>query len=101
MTFFHSNPTIKTQLSQPNLTRARHRYRGPRESHKVNLEINQYLYDITRLYQLTLTAEATFRAHMLTLTDGGQAIPDLDVVGLTELTNRTQRLRDRVRALEA
>jgi hypothetical protein len=101
MTFYHPNPTIKTQLSQSNLSRARHRYRGPRESHKINLEITQFLYDVTRLYQLTVTAEDTFHSHMLTLTDGGQAIPDLDVVGLTELTIRTQRLRDRVLALEA
>jgi hypothetical protein len=41
----NANKQVK-DLKQPNLTRQRHRFKGPRESQKVNLEIDQIRYDL-------------------------------------------------------
>lgn len=102
--FYYENPELKTQLSQPTLTRARHRYRGPRESYKLNLEISQLLYDFTRLYDRVIDAEQLHLDGVVTVTEPTDPpITELaaDWIGLYELTSRVQRLRDRVRTLEA
>lgn len=39
------------RIRQPNLTRQRHRFKGPRESEKINQEIYQIRYDAMKLHQ--------------------------------------------------
>ena len=46
----HSVPHPRDRaLRQPNLIRQRHRFQGPRESEKINLEINQIKYDLMNI----------------------------------------------------
>lgn len=57
MPVFSSNNVLYQSINQPflifapQLVRWRHRYRGPRESYKVNLEMQQFLYDTRKLYE--------------------------------------------------
>lgn len=100
--FYNENSQIKMQLRQPTLTRARHRYRGHRESYKINLEITQFLHDAATLYGEVVTMEEGLEDQFTTMLDGDEDIvTGVDVLGIVELTTRTQRLRDRVKRLEA
>ncbi len=46
-----SQPNTSYFIMAPQLTRWRSRYRGQRESYKVNLEMQQLLFDIRKLYE--------------------------------------------------
>lgn len=45
---------------QPMVSRTKHRYRGRRESHKINLEINQVYADLDNIARQITTAENAF-----------------------------------------
>jgi len=47
----YSETNKRSWILAPQLVRWRSRYRGQRESHKTNLEMQQFLFDIRRLYE--------------------------------------------------
>lgn len=65
-----------SRFYQPNFTRSRQYYRSPRESGKVNLEINQLLYDLTRLKKITDDYIDSQKEIMESFTDGFEAGDD-------------------------
>jgi len=102
------------RVHQPNFTRWRHRLRGPRESYKINLEMDQFYYDIQTLkirYDIVRDNLDYITGHY---TEGGamtgvevawelDATPgeeDLVLEGLNNLSARIESLRERVRKLE-
>lgn len=105
---------LRYWVYQPSLVRWRHRYKGVRESLKVNQEIGQTLYDINsadyRLGNLRTSLEETVDL----LINGGtvdgvtfnwlnDATPgdeDLVIPGFDQLVGDVENLRNRVRRLE-
>jgi hypothetical protein len=57
-------------LYQPNYTRVRHRYRGPRESPKVNQELDQILADLSQLEIDITEAENELTTQISNILDG-------------------------------
>lgn len=100
MTVTYHEHDHRQHVTQPQLTRTRHRYRGPRESYRVNLEMAQFQMDVRRLYQRVVSQEDTFRAHVDVALAGGTLVPGEPVLGLEALAHRTQALLDRVRRLQ-
>lgn len=99
MTTLYHSLDQRQFLSQPQMGRARHRWRGWRESSKVNLEIQQFYFDVLKLTANTTVQEETFEADVTVLLDGGTVVA-ADVEGLEALTARASALLDRVRVLE-
>lgn len=50
---FLANNGPSPSILQPHSVRSRSRFRGPRESHKMNLEAHQFYLDITKLLGVT------------------------------------------------
>ncbi len=66
------NPVIRSErFQQPQLTRWRNRYRGARESYKVNIEMDQIRYDLARLQKVLLDNAGHSISDALNLYDGG------------------------------
>jgi hypothetical protein len=99
---------------QPNFTRHRHRFRGVRESEKVNQEIVQYYYDLKRVELMNATTYDSLEDYEDSIVDGA-IVDDLlynwygdDVVtdeplvllGTTDLAARLETLRKRIGFLE-
>lgn len=105
-------------LFSPQYTRVRHRYRGPRESYKNNLEQSQIRFTIHKLYKAFNDFRADFLAKHADLYGGivfeegifpgDQLYPgattypneDFRLSSIDDLTMRLQDLQSRVRALE-
>lgn len=93
----------------PQVTRWRSRYRGQRESWKINLEMNQFLYDIRKLWEGNQTVTNNLNEFLYNLEYG---VPDsVDYVrpysigndalpGSQDLILRLERLLKRVERLE-
>lgn len=97
----------REQFLAPQFNRSRHRYRGPRESFKINLEIDQFAFSVHRLYESyeDFREEFIMKASLL-LSGGESGFNDEDdqsvlLPGYEELVARLQRLQSRARALEA
>lgn len=56
--YLYNEYNKEDNIYQPQLSRSRQIYRGPRESQKQNLEQDQFLYDVAKLQQRILEAEA-------------------------------------------
>jgi hypothetical protein len=103
--FFEENPRRK--FDAPQYTRNRHRFRGPRESEKINLEINQTLFSIKKLYEKNEKFRDNFINHATLLLGGGDSgVNDegnnpLVLLGLENLIVRIDQLERRLKALEA
>ena len=69
-------PTLYADTKQrywilaPQTTKWRHRYRGQRESWKINLEMNQFLYDVRKLYEGTITVSQNLANNLYNLEFG-------------------------------
>lgn len=127
MPIFYSPIDIKGKILPAQFTRMRHRYRGPRESEKINLEHHQIFYSITKLFQqyndireeLNTTIEFMYSGDYVgsvefqgllqpyeglepspDLQPGADTFMDLWVNGLGEVGQRIQTLNARVRNLE-
>jgi len=98
-TLYHSLDR-RQHLSQPQMGRARHRWRGWRESGKLNLEMQQFYFDVATMHARTTAQEETFEASVDILLDGGAVVPTTDTEGLDPLLLRANALLDRVRVLE-
>lgn len=51
MPFLYSKYNKRNIFSQPQFTIRNHRFRGPRESEKINLEIGQLVFSVRKLYE--------------------------------------------------
>lgn len=99
---------------QPQFTRWRHRWRGKRESLKINTEINQFYYDVRRLNSRSEDVSAALVENRSTIRDGGDvtgvefqwttdATPTIEPVqldGMDNIISRIQQLRNRIEDLE-
>lgn len=109
----------RTQISAPNFVRSRARYRGHRESFKINLEIHQLAYDLRRLYERYDVIDAALTTHLNTIEDGGQVGATLVgtvgvavrlagdtsdkpfiITGVDDIADRLSRLETRIKNLE-
>lgn len=126
MPVFYDDENIHGTFVQPQFTRLRHRYRGPRESWKINLEHGQMSYQIYKLYEKAGTIRTKYLDNVELLESGDEAIvegypglmpsntlepsntlhpqdpiPHIQIFGLDTLTERIQRLQQRIRFLES
>lgn len=104
---FYSEHNMRRQFNAPNFTRTRHRFRGPRESEKINLEMNQMYTAIQVLHKNHDEFQHRFVESATTLLEGEGLTVEMNedgpivLVGLEELASRIDMLRRRVKALEA
>ena len=89
------------------MVRSRARFRGQRESFKINTEIAQTTYDLRRLYEKYQTIEEKLDLRLETLERGGNVGQALNgtnkalvLDGVESLADRIFRLEKRVRDLE-
>lgn len=101
-------------LVQPQSIRLRHRFRGPRESWKINLENDQWYLDVSRLYEMAFAMADTVSdiedQDMGSIdadeeTDAADFYRDTALAAesytpITKLAQQLQNLDQRVRALE-
>ena len=67
---FYSRINRNAILYQPNYTRMRHRYRGHRESEKINLEMGQMYADLAKIDLELTTVEDNLETYVSYLLDG-------------------------------
>lgn len=106
---------VRSQFSAPQFTITRHRYRGTRESEKVNLELNQLLFSIASLYERYSDIFSTIDEYAKELYVGEEEenlegfnefftetfeSRSLALEGLRSLVSRVQHLMKRVENLE-
>lgn len=104
---------IRYWVYQPNIVRWRHRFRGVRESLKINQEIGQYFFDINNARQKMTTVETTQEDNVDLVLNGGEvqdvgiliddatpAIEDMILPGFESLAGSFARIRNRIRSLE-
>lgn len=103
----------EVSISQPQFQRNRHRYRGPKESYKINLEMDQFHFDVRKLFQEYSEASDFFDFSTELLYDGG-VLPEVEYVwddstplleslqleGIESLACRVEALHNRIRRLE-
>lgn len=99
---------------QPNSIRIRNRFRGPRESHKINLRNAQFYYDLNRLYRKLDSLSAAVDYHLELITEGGEiedveylhsqdatpALDDVTLIGVADLASQLENISNRIRRLE-
>jgi len=102
---------------QTNLVRWRHRFRGVRESLKVNQEIGQYFYDISKADRKIRDLNSDYIGVRGVSLDGGDIVGigyswyddaapatpvtgSLSIDGFNEIDARIERLRNRIKILE-
>lgn len=125
MPVFYFDYDRREHFSAPQFTRMRHRYRGVRESHKVNLEIDQIGFSLHKLYEGDHQFRSEFADKATLLMQGGPipvkiggsyAYPGQDVyptqevfplsgddvllLGLEGLATKIARLQSRLKSLE-
>lgn len=106
-TFLYTQTDRRGYISAPQFIRSRARYRGQRESFKINTEIAQLLYDLRKLYEKYDTLKVTLDARLYVLEHGGSisgatygtSDEAFVIPGVEELAVRLTRLRERVGAL--
>ena len=107
MPLFYEEVNKKSWFYQPNLSRSRQRYRGTRESAKLNLEIQQFLYDVYRINSKSdalISTSVRYAAYI----SRGTTIEDIEfsgtndnaIVGLTQMSSDVEDLRNRIIELE-
>lgn len=99
---------------QPTSVRWRHRYRGTRESLKLNQEISQYVYDLKNIFSQINTNRSNLTEYATTIRDGGivdditafedpdaatPVMAEVELWGMDEMESRLEGLRNRVRVI--
>lgn len=106
MPTFYSDDNKRAHFDAPQFNRMRHRYRGIRESQKLNLEMNQILFSIRRLYERYNDMTASMIARVSTLYEGGTitGVEDVDgnieLEGIDAIASRMLDLNKRIKSLE-
>lgn len=95
-------------LDAPEFTRSNHRYRGPRESSKVNLEIGQLIYSFAKLGERYDSFQEEFSGLSDILLEGGVIegvysnegdVEHIEIHGLNEIAAKIQQLNLRINNL--
>lgn len=101
----YSEHNMSTQFSAPQFNIARHRFRGVRESEKINLEMDQMAYSLRKMYEQQANFRASFIEKATVLLEGGEltgleneSSETVEVVGLDSLTARAHMLQRRLQA---
>lgn len=100
-TYYWATDTSKYVI-MPQSTVLRSRYKGHRSSWKVNLEMNQFAYDVYQLYYRTGTDQTTFESQAYNL-EFGTTTPGISpatITGTQDIIRRIQHLLWRVKLLE-
>jgi hypothetical protein len=110
---FYSRMNKDSWLYQPNFRRSRHRYRGHRESFKINLEINQMYTDLCNLdIKLTqgedqldqlvsnILEGVTHTGITYTDTDATPTDEEVILLSMNEFTANMAALKERIKRLE-
>lgn len=99
-TVLYSEFDRRNRLCEPQFQRDRSRYRGSRESYKLNLEIAQATYDLMRLYRLVTRAEEDHANNIHTLQTDDTQVMDITVVAVDTIISQVTGFGLRIRALE-
>lgn len=86
--------------SEPQLQRARQRYRGPRNSERINLEAAQFLYDVSRIHERLNNVQTDFKNALSLLANGGTTVHGESLRGVENLAADIIALEKRIRMLE-
>lgn len=104
----YSEFSLRKHINAPQFNRMRHRFRGPRESEKINLEMNQLYYSIHKQYEIQQAFNDKFVTYAENILDGAELTGlgfngegDIEIPGLSDMAKRIDALDRRVRALEA
>lgn len=96
----------REHLNAPQYTRTKQRYRGPRESYKINLEISQLLYSLAGLSEQYENFQEELTDIGAQFLDGGELSNVLDsdgdpvvILGLNEIAAKIAQLRIRINNL--
>ena len=87
----------------PTYIRTRHRYRGARESAKLNLEVYSFNYDVRRINKQLTKSNDDLLLYMNIIQNGGTVdLGDsyLAVEGLDRLSAHVENVKRRIRSLE-
>ncbi len=114
MALLYNEIDTKYFVYQPNMVRSRQRYKGPRDSAKINLEIQQYLYDMGKVYKRSAEVINDTVAYAADIVRGttfddiefsweNDATPGVEPVfleGFIDLAAKVEGLRQRIIKLE-
>lgn len=120
--YLYNEHNKEENIFQPQLSRSRQIYRGPRESQKQNLEQDQFLYDIAKIQKRILEAEtllatmsSSFYYHLPSIPNTESATPFfsasyyynesdkeylLKIMDTVELSSQIFRLVKKIKRLE-
>lgn len=98
-------------ISQPQLIRWRNRYRGVIESAKINLEMQQILYDLRRISERTTDAENLLESNLNNIEYGASlngtflwsstnTLAPVTIPGTNDFIRRLNALQVRIKSLE-
>jgi hypothetical protein len=97
-------PNYQTEdiFYQPQLTRYHHAHRSPRNTERMNLEINQLRYDVFKLYEFISNVDSNLVSYFRSIENAESGVPAAlgTVTGLDDLNMTVQRLANRIEILE-
>ena len=104
----HSTETV---FYQPNYSRSRHALRSPLNSERLNLEDNQFAFDIAKLYENIALLEAKIEQDLTIINSGDSTVYNVTMSGdatptavtiksLNSITRRVEALSKRLEVLE-
>ena len=111
MAIFYTPRGYRERFLSPQFTRMRQRYKGPKDSYRVNLLHSQMRYMFTKLYEQIETVRTNFKRNADTFdlgetpagvthgTTSGDAVA-LDVPGIDEMARDLEALKYRIESLE-
>ena len=107
MALFYSEINKRSFVYQPNMSRSRQRYRGPRDSQKINLEISQFLYDVNNINKKTdeftlMTLRYAAYVARGTIIDNisYSGTSDNVLIGVLEMASEIEDLKNRIVEME-
>lgn len=105
-----SNVVKKSRIVQPQFTRMRHSYRSPLSSEKINLEANQFSFDIYNLYQKSNIVEGKIGVANKALFSNGLSLDAIGIeiswsvsdfqLGINQIASRLEKMNQRLEVLQ-
>lgn len=106
MALFYQETEKQTWLYEPSSSRSRQRYRGPRESYKINLEISSFLFDVkninkkmNQLIQSSLRY-AAYISRGADLDGASYADSFTSLIGVLDMSSQVEDLKNRITEME-
>lgn len=107
MALFYDEVDKKKWIYQPNFSRSRQRYRGNRESAKINLEISQFVFDINNIYNKINALLQSSMRYSAYITRGASiddtqysGTGDNEMMGLLQMASEVEDLKNRIQEME-